>query len=207
MCPLSGGRISRQDDSHRPEGGHHLPGLTSSRVCVFAGSSSGADPAYAEAAARLARAIVAAGHGVVYGGGRVGLMGVVADAALAEGGEVIGVIPTALRDRERAHQGLTDLRVVETMHERKALMAELSEAIVALPGGYGTLDELFEAVTWSQLGIHDKPVVALDVAGYWQPLRELVGHAVDRGFVAPANRGLLTFAEDPDELVAGLISD
>jgi uncharacterized protein (TIGR00730 family) len=131
-------------------------------------------------------------------------MGAVADAALAEGGEVIGVIPAALRDRERAHQGLTDLRVVETMHERKALMAELSGAIVALPGGYGTLDELFEAVTWNQLGIHDKPVVALDVAGYWEPLRGLVGRAVDQGFVAPANRGLLTFAADPEELVAGL---
>jgi uncharacterized protein (TIGR00730 family) len=147
---------------------------------------------------------VASGRGIVYGGGRVGLMGVVADAALAEGGEVTGVIPSALVRRERAHQGLTDLRVVETMLERKALMAELSGAFVALPGGYGTLDELFEAVTWSQLGIHDKPVVVLDVAGYWEPLRELVGHAVDRGFVSPANRGLVTFAEDPEELVAAL---
>jgi uncharacterized protein (TIGR00730 family) len=177
-----------------------------SRICVFAGSSEGADPAYAEAAARLARAIVASGRGVVYGGGRVGLMGAVADAALAEGGEVIGVIPAALRDRERAHQGLTDLRVVESMHERKALMVELSDAFVALPGGFGTLDELFEAVTWSQLGIHDKPVVLLDVAGYWRPLREVVGQAVDRGFVAPGNRDLLAFATDPEELVAGLVA-
>jgi uncharacterized protein (TIGR00730 family) len=129
---------------------------------------------------------------------------VVADAALAEGGEVIGVIPSALKRREHAHLGLTDLRVVETMHERKALMAELAVAFVALPGGYGTLDELFEAVTWSQLGIHDKPVVLLDVAGYWQPLQELVANAVDRGFVAPANSALVSFATDPEALVAGL---
>jgi uncharacterized protein (TIGR00730 family) len=173
-------------------------------VCVFAGSSAGADPAFAEAAARLARAIVASGRGVVYGGGRVGLMGAVADAALAEGGEVIGVIPAALRDRERAHRGLTDLRVVESMHERKALMAELSDAFVALPGGFGTLDELFEAVTWNQLGIQDKPVVLLDVEGYWRPLRGVVDQAVDRGFVAPANRELVTFASDPEDVVARL---
>jgi len=174
------------------------------RICVFAGSRDGADPAYTEAAARLAEAIVAAGLGVVYGGGRVGLMGAVADAALAEGGEVIGVIPAALQRREIAHRGLTELHVVESMHERKAMMAQLCDAFVALPGGFGTLDELVEAVTWSQLGIHSKPVALLDVAGYWQPLRRLVGHAVDKGFVAPAGRDLLIWSDDPAELLTAL---
>ena len=174
------------------------------RICVFAGSRDGADPAYTEAAARLAEAIVAAGLGVVYGGGRVGLMGAVADAALAEGGEVIGVIPSALQRREIAHRGLTELHVVDSMHERKAMMAQLSDAFAALPGGFGTMDELVEAVTWSQLGIHSKPVGLLDVAGYWQPLRRLVDNAVDQGFVAPAGRDLLIWSDDPAELLTAL---
>ncbi|MEJ7714462.1 MAG: TIGR00730 family Rossman fold protein [Thermoleophilaceae bacterium] len=173
-------------------------------MCVFAGSRDGADPAYTEAAARLAEAIVAAGLGLVYGGGRVGLMGAVADAALAEGGEAIGVIPSALQRREIAHRGLTELHVVESMHERKAMMAQLCDAFVALPGGFGTMDELVEAVTWSQLGIHSKPVGLLDVAGYWQPLRRLVDHAVDQGFVAPAGRDLLIWSDDPAELLTAL---
>ena len=174
------------------------------RICVFAGSRDGADPAYTEAAARLAEAIVAAGLGLVYGGGRVGLMGAVADAALAEGGEVIGVIPSALQRREIAHRGLTELHVVDSMHERKAMMAQLSDAFAALPGGFGTMDELVEAVTWSQLGIHSKPVGLLDVAGYWQPLRRLVDNAVDQGFVAPAGRDLLIWSDDPAELLTAL---
>ena len=174
------------------------------RICVFAGSRDGSDPAYTEAAARLAEAIVAAGLGVVYGGGRVGLMGAVADAALAEGGEVIGVIPSALQRREIAHRGLTELHVVDSMHERKAMMAQLSDAFAALPGGFGTMDELVEAVTWSQLGIHSKPVGLLDVAGYWQPLRRLVDNAVDQGFVAPAGRDLLIWSDDPAELLTAL---
>jgi uncharacterized protein (TIGR00730 family) len=147
---------------------------------------------------------VAAGKGVVYGGGRVGLMGVVADAALAEGGEVIGVIPQALEQREVGHEGLTDLRVVGSMHERKALMAELSDSFVALPGGFGTMDELLEVVTWTQLGIHAKPLGMLDVAEYWLPLRAMVEQAVDRGFVAPANRGLLVWSDDPEDLLTAL---
>lgn len=174
------------------------------RICVFAGSRDGADPAYTEAAARLAEAIVAAGLGLVYGGGRVGLMGAVADAALAEGGEVIGVIPSALQRREIAHRGLTELHVVDSMHERKAMMAQLSDAFAALPGGFGTMDELVEAVTWSQLQIHSKPVGLLDVAGYWQPLRRLVDNAVDQGFVAPAGRDLLIWSDDPAELLTAL---
>jgi len=174
------------------------------RICVFAGSRDGADPAYTEAAARLAEAIVATGLGLVYGGGRVGLMGAVADAALAEGGEVIGVIPSALQRREIAHRGLTELHVVDSMHERKAMMAQLSDAFAALPGGFGTMDELVEAVTWSQLQIHSKPVGLLDVAGYWQPLRRLVDHAVDQGFVAPAGRDLLIWSDDPAELLTAL---
>jgi uncharacterized protein (TIGR00730 family) len=174
------------------------------RICVFAGSRDGADPAYTEAAARLAEAIVAAGLGLVYGGGRVGLMGAVADAALAEGGEVIGVIPSALQRREIAHCGLTELHVVDSMHERKAMMAQLSGAFAALPGGFGTMDELVEAVTWSQLQIHSKPVGLLDVAGYWQPLRRLVDNAVDQGFVAPAGRDLLIWSDDPAELLTAL---
>ncbi len=145
-----------------------------------------------------------AGLGIVFGGGRVGLMGAVADAALAEGGEVIGVIPSALKRREVAHQGLTDLHVVQTMHERKAMMAELCDAFVALPGGFGTLDELMEAVTWSQLGIHSKPVGLLDVGGYWQPLRALVEHAVGQGFIARASSDLLVWSGDPDVLLDGL---
>src|SRR5689334_13523463 len=133
------------------------------RVCVFCGSSPGARPAYAAAAAALARCLVTRGLGLVYGGGNVGLMGVLADAALAAGGEVIGVIPRALVDLEVAHTGLRDLRVVDSMHERKATMAELADAFVALPGGMGTLEELFEVWTWAQLGLHAKPCALLDV--------------------------------------------
>ncbi len=174
------------------------------RICVFAGSSDGAKPAYADAAGGLARSIVAAGIGLVYGGGRVGLMGALADSALAEGGEVVGVIPSALERREVAHTGLTELHVVGSMHERKAMMVELADAFVALPGGFGTMDELVEAVTWSQLGIHAKPIGLLDVEGYWRPLRALVDHAVDQGFVRAAHRDRLVWAEDADELVEAL---
>jgi uncharacterized protein (TIGR00730 family) len=176
-------------------------GVTAPRICVFAGSSDGAEAAYAEAAARLARAIVAAGMGVVYGGGRVGLMGALADAALAEGGDVVGVIPAALERREVAHNGLTQLHVVGSMHERKAMMVDLADAFVALPGGFGTMDELVEAVTWSQLGIHAKPIGLLDVQGYWRPLRALVDHAVEQGFVQAAHRDRLVWGEDAEELV------
>ena len=148
------------------------------RVCIFCGSSPGARPAYAEATGELARVLVAEGIGVVYGGGRVGLMGVLADAVLAEGGEPIGVMPQALVDQGDRARRVADLRVVGSMHERKALMADLSDAFVALPGGLGTLEELFEVYTWAQLGLHRKPCALLDVEGYYAGITEFLDHAV-----------------------------
>ena len=153
------------------------------RICVYAGSNPGANPAYGEAAADLARLLASRGIGVVYGGGKVGLMGILADTALAAGGEVIGVIPQDLMDREIGHAGLTELHVVGSMHERKALMAELSDGFVALPGGAGTLEELIEVYTWSQLGLHAKPMGVLNVAGYYDGLAALLDHAVQEGFL------------------------
>lgn len=171
------------------------------RVCVYAGSRPGVDSAYADAAAGLGRLLAAEGIGVVYGGGRVGLMGVMADAALAAGAEVVGVIPQALMEREVAHAGV-DLRVVGSMHERKALMAELADAFVALPGGMGTLEEVVEMATWAQLGIHGKPVGVLNVAGYYDALAAWLDTAVDRGFLRPEHRGLLRVERDAGELLA-----
>ncbi len=163
---------------------------------MFCGSSAGARPVYAEAAREAGRAIAARGLGLVYGGGSVGLMGILADAALAAGGEVIGVIPRALQLRELAHAGLTRLDVVRSMHERKARMAELSDGFVALPGGMGTLEELAEIVTWAQLGLHAKPCGLLDVAGYWRPLAGFLDAAVAEGFVRPAHRGIVVMREE-----------
>jgi uncharacterized protein (TIGR00730 family) len=174
------------------------------RVCVFCGASSGRDPAYAAAARALGAAIVDRGLGLVYGGGRVGLMGAVADAVLAAGGDVTGVIPAQLVERELAHGGLDDLRVVGSLHERKALMAELADAFVALPGGFGTLDELMEQLTWSQLGLHEKPVGLLDVAGYWGPLIAFARHATDAGFVREADLRSIAVADDPEALLLRL---
>ncbi len=173
-------------------------------VCVYAGSSSGADPRYAEAAAALAAEIGRRGLGVVYGGGMVGLMGVVADAALAAGAPVTGVIPRALDAREISHPGLTDLVVVETMHERKALMAARADAFVALPGGVGTMEELIEAFTWTQLAIHDKPVGVLDVAGYWGPLGAMLDRAVEARFLSAERRAMLLADDDPAALLDAL---
>ena len=153
------------------------------RICVFAGASPGRSKAYAEAARALGAEIARRGFGLVYGGASVGLMGICADAALAAGGEVIGVLPEALSSREIAHHGLTDLRIVGSLHERKALMGELSDAYVVLPGGTGTLDELFEAITWAQLGLHARPIGVLDVEGYWAPLFTLLAHMHEEGFV------------------------
>jgi uncharacterized protein (TIGR00730 family) len=153
------------------------------RVLVFCGSSPGRKPEYAAAAAELGRLLAARDLEVVYGGARVGLMGALADAALAGRGTVIGVIPNRLVEHEIAHAGCTKLHVVETMHERKALMAELSDAVIALPGGSGTLDELFELFTWKQLGLHRKPIGLLDVAGYWQPMLGFLQHAVNERFL------------------------
>jgi uncharacterized protein (TIGR00730 family) len=167
------------------------------RVCVFCGSSPGARPAYAEATAETARLLVDQGIGVVYGGGHVGLMGVLADTAMAAGGEVIGVIPQALVDREIGHTAITELRVVGSMHERKALMTELSDAFVALPGGAGTLEELFEVYTWAQLGLHSKPCALLDVDGYYSGLAAFLDHAVEERFLHEEHRAALMVDADP----------
>jgi hypothetical protein len=171
------------------------------RVCVFCGSSPGRDPRYAEAAAALARGLSARGLGVVFGGGSVGLMGVLADHALAAGVPVTGVIPHGLAARELAHRGVADMRVVATMHARKALMAELADGFVALPGGIGTFEELFEIVTWGQLGIHRKPVGVLNVAGYYDPLVALLDHAVAEGFVTAENRRGVIVDPSPERLL------
>jgi uncharacterized protein (TIGR00730 family) len=172
------------------------------RVCVFCGSSPGNDPAYAALARAVGEGLARRGIGVVYGGGRVGLMGFVADAALEAGGEVVGVIPQGMVDRELAHRGVTQLRIVTTLHERKAVMAELSDAFIALPGGLGTLEELAEVVSWAQLGLHAKPIGLLGVGGYWADLLRWLDGAVDAGFVAPAYRELILEAADLDELLA-----
>jgi uncharacterized protein (TIGR00730 family) len=171
------------------------------RVCVFCGASSGRLPEYADAARALGTELARRGLGLVYGGGRVGLMGAVADAALAGGGEVIGVIPQELVDRELAHGGLTELRVVGSLHERKAQMAELSGAFVALPGGFGTLDELLEQLTWSQLGLHAKPIGLLDVQEYWRPLIALARHATDEGFVRESDLAAIAVGTDAEGLL------
>jgi uncharacterized protein (TIGR00730 family) len=171
------------------------------RVCVYLGSSPGADPAYAAGVAALAQACAERGLGIVYGGGNVGLMGVLADTALAAGAEVIGVIPDGLLNREVGHRGLSDLRVVGSMHERKALMEELSDGFIAAPGGVGTLEELVEVFTWAQLGIHAKPVALLDTAGYWAPLAAWLDHAVGQRFLRPEHRAMLLTDHDPGRLL------
>jgi uncharacterized protein (TIGR00730 family) len=176
------------------------------RVCVFCGASPGARPEYAEATVKVARLLVADGIGVVYGGGGVGLMGALADAVLAEGGEIIGVIPRALMDREIAHRGVVDMRVVGSMHERKALMAELADAFVALPGGIGTLEELFEVYTWAQLGLHQKPCALLNVDGYYDGIASFLAHAVEERFLRVEHLDVLMVERDPDALMETLRS-
>jgi uncharacterized protein (TIGR00730 family) len=171
--------------------------ITGMRVCVFCGSSAGTGTAYRDAAERVGRTLAERGIGLVFGGASVGTMGVVADAALAFGGEVIGVIPRSLVDREIAHPGVTDLRVVADLHERKATMAELADAFLALPGGAGTLEELFEVYTWAQLGLHTKPIALLDVDGYYQPLLRLLDHMTEQGFLRPEYREMLIVDPDP----------
>ncbi len=171
------------------------------RICVFSGSAKGGQPDYAEAARELAVDLARRRLGLVYGGGSVGLMGVLADAALGAGGEVIGVIPGPLVSPELAHTGLTELRVVGSMHERKALMASLSDGFVALPGGLGTLEETLEVLTWAQLGIHAKPVGLLNVRGYWDGLLRMLHHAVGEGFVRREHAALLLAGATPAELL------
>jgi len=173
---------------------------TPRRITVFCGSATGSDARHAAAARELGHALADRGIGLVYGGGSIGLMGTIADAVLERGGEVIGVIPRTLWEREVGHRGLADLRIVETMHERKALMAELGDAFVALPGGLGTLEELFEAWTWSQLGLHRKPCAILDATGYYDDLVSFLDKSVDAGFIGATNRAMLIVARDPAAL-------
>jgi uncharacterized protein (TIGR00730 family) len=174
------------------------------RVCVFCGSSPGARPAYAGAAEELARLLVAEGIGLVYGGGSVGLMGKLADAVLAQGGEAIGVMPEALVAREIAHRGLSELRVVGSMHERKAVMADLGDAFVALPGGLGTVEELFEVYTWAQLGLHRKPCGLLDVEGYYEGITRFLAHAVEERFLPEEHRAMLIVEHEPRAMLERL---
>jgi uncharacterized protein (TIGR00730 family) len=176
-------------------------------VCVFCGSSSGSRPAYAEAARRFGECLAAAGLELVYGGGHVGLMGVLADAVLGAGGRVIGVIPRGLVDLELAHTGLSELVIVESMHQRKAAMADRADAFAALPGGFGSADELFEILTWAQLGLHAKPIGVLDVADYFAPLVAWVELGVRERFLRPEHRALLRVHRDPCQLLADLFSE
>ena len=173
-------------------------------LCVYCGANGGATPRYAEAAKALALGMVEHNLSLVYGGGNVGLMGIIADEVLRLGGEVTGVIPTALVQREVAHTGLTRQFVVKDMHERKAMMSELADGFIAMPGGMGTLEELFEMVTWAQLGIHAKPIGLLNANGFYDGLAGFVKHMVEQGFVRPAHAGLMLLDADPDALVARL---
>jgi uncharacterized protein (TIGR00730 family) len=173
-------------------------------VCVFCGSSRGIDRAYTEAARSLGRTLAEANVRLIFGGGHVGLMGVLSNAALEAGGEVIGVIPGFLVERELAHSGLNDLRIVGSMHERKALMSELSDGFITLPGGTGTLEEFFEILTWAQLGEHEKPCGLLNVAGYYDPLLAVFDHMLDKGFLSQSNRALLLVESEPAKLLQRL---
>jgi len=176
------------------------------RLCVFCGSKTGDDPRFSEAAVQTGTLLAQRGIGVVYGGGRVGLMGLLADAARAAGGEVIGVIPQSLAEREVAHSGLSELHVVDNMHDRKALMAELSAGFIALPGGFGTLEEFCEVITWSQLGIHTKPCGILNVAGYFDNLIAMFDYAVRRGFINEVHRKIVLESEEPSELIERMLT-
>lgn len=173
-------------------------------VCVYCGSRVGASPGHKAAAARLGRLLAEAGVRVVYGGGRIGLMGVVADAALNAGGAVVGVIPGHLHEYEVGHHGVTELHVVANMHERKNLMFQLSDAFVTLPGGIGSLDETFEIVTWKQLRLHDKPIVLVNDAGYWTPFLQLIDHIIANDFAGPSIRDLFTVVDGPDAVLPAL---
>jgi uncharacterized protein (TIGR00730 family) len=176
-------------------------------VCVYCGSRFGASPAFLEAAQALGQAIAKRGWRLVYGGGNVGLMGATADAALAAGGHVVGVIPERLMNREVGHRGLTKLHVVQTMHERKRLMAELADAFIALPGGIGTLEELFEVWTWRHLGYHDQPMGLLNVGGFYDPLLAFMNHTREAGFIDDLQQAMLTVSADPQDLLDRLATE
>ncbi|HET7393158.1 MAG TPA: TIGR00730 family Rossman fold protein [Candidatus Binatia bacterium] len=172
------------------------------RICVFTGSRDGSHPGYAEAARQLGRELVERNYGLVYGGGNVGLMKIIADTVLDLGGHVTGVIPDSLVSKEVAHRGLSDLRIVQSMHERKAMMAALSDGFIALPGGIGTMEEFFEVLSWAQLGIHRKPCGLLNTGGYYNRLIEFLDHAVEHDFLKPKHRSLLILADEPPEILS-----
>ena len=176
------------------------------RICVFAGSSKGVRFEYREAARVLGHTLCAHGIGVVYGAGSIGLMGVLADAVLESGGEITGVIPDKLMDMEVAHEGLTELRVVRTMHERKALMAELADGFIALPGGLGTLEETMEMLTWLQLGYHEKPIGLLNIRGYYDPLLNLLRHTHEEGFISQKSLNLFSVDDAPENLIQRMLT-
>ena len=180
---------------------HARQGESMQRVCVFCGSKAGVDPAFREAGRELGRCLAAKGQELVFGGGSVGLMGIVADAVLDAGGHVIGVIPEVLATVELLHPRVSDMRRVDSMHTRKATMASLSDAFIAMPGGYGTMEELFEIITWSQLGLHQKPIGLLNTRGFYDPLVELVDHMIASGFIKPPHRDLFLIETEP----AGLL--
>lgn len=180
--------------------------VTRRRICVYCGSRDGVDRRYRDAARSLGTVLARSGIGLVYGGARVGLMGAVADAALAAGGAVLGVIPRGLADREVAHGGVTELRVVETMHQRKLAMIEAADGFIAMPGGFGTLEELFEVLTWHQIGWHDKPTGLLDVAGFYQPLIACMNHMRDQGFVGAEHVSRIAVAQTAETLVGQLVA-
>jgi len=174
------------------------------RVCVFCGSYTGSRPIYRETALKVGRIIAESGFGLVYGGGHVGLMGAVADGAVSAGGHVTGIIPKALFDVELGHEGITELKIVDSMHERKAMMANLSDMFIAMPGGYGTFEEFFEVVTWSQLGVHRKPSGLLNIDGYYDGLLAMCDHAVTQGFLRDVDRDLIVSDSDPAKLLSTL---
>ena len=174
------------------------------RLCVYCGSAAGLDPRFRAAAQELGEALAEAGIELVFGGGRIGLMGIVADAVLAGGGRVVGIIPDRLRSAELAHKGVSELVIADSMHDRKRLMAERADAFAVLPGGIGTLDETFETLTWRQLGLHDKPIFLVDVEGYWRPLRDLFDHLAGNGFTEPLVPRLLTIVPSVAELIGAL---
>jgi uncharacterized protein (TIGR00730 family) len=171
-----------------------------SSVCVYCGSSSRVDDRYKENAAIIGQRLAKGGVSLVYGGGRVGLMGIVADSALQAGGKVIGIIPAHIQSKEIEHHGLTELHIVDSMHTRKRMMAEKSDAFVVLPGGFGTLDEAFEIITWKQLQLHEKPVIIFNDGGFWQPLIDLMEHMIEKGFANNKHRSLYTVAETMDDV-------
>lgn len=176
------------------------------QVCVFWGSYPGSQPIYVTAAQAMGMGLAKRGLGLVYGGGRVGLMGAVANGALAGGGKVVGVIPQSLVDRELAHTGLSEMHVVASMHERKAMMAEITDAFVAMPGGFGTLDELFEIITWAQLGFHRKPIALLNIGGYFDPMLVFIEHMATEGFIKPEHRRAVLVKDDVDGLLDTLLT-